>query len=307
MFKHFRFLTHCPIHETILVFGAGYVSYIVSELLEFSGIITLLSSGITMAHYTWYNLSPQSKNTTSLTIEALGFAAEAFVFVYLGLTCFSYNDFEWSYEFFMVEFLVVMIGRYFGTVCLLYAFSFVFRLKRELSYNEAFYLYVAGMIRGAIAFGLVLRMDNSLPNREVIITTSLCLVIVTTVLFGSSMPIMTKYLLTPDDHHIKHALKEEKDIDALNDLHKVDSIASFYENFKHPNEESSDSEETIGGHTHGGLTGFYKMIDDQFFRPFLIYKCTFEAHDKDYLNYLKMKKEISSKMDGDDDDFQKHY
>lgn len=50
------------------------------------------------------------------------------------------------------------------------------------------------MIRGAIAFGLVLRMDSSLPNRQVIVTTSLTLVVLTTILFGSSMPLVTKLL-----------------------------------------------------------------------------------------------------------------
>lgn len=98
-------------------------------------------------------------------------------------------------EFFAVEFIVVIIGRYLGIVCLLYIISYIFNHKRELTYRESLFVYVAGMIRGAIAFGLVLRMDEGLPNREVIITTSLTIVIVTTVVFGSSMPIMTKYLL----------------------------------------------------------------------------------------------------------------
>ena len=195
MFKKCRFLTHSPVHETLLVFSAGYLAYMLSEVLELSGIITLLSCGITLAHYAWYNLSPQSKQATSLSFEAIGFGAEAFVFVYLGLTCFSYNNYEWSIEFFIAEFVVVIVGRYIGTVCLLYVISIIIGHKREMSFKEAIFLYVAGMIRGAIAFGLVLRMDEDLPNREVIVTTSLCLVIVTTVVFGSSMPIMSKYLL----------------------------------------------------------------------------------------------------------------
>ena len=123
VFKHMRFLTHSPVHEVLLVFAAGYLAYMVSELFELSGIITLLSTGITLAHYAWYNLSPQSKQATSLAFESIGFGAEAFVFVYLGLTCFSYNNYEWSYEFFIVELLVVVVGRYIGIPCLLYLVS----------------------------------------------------------------------------------------------------------------------------------------------------------------------------------------
>lgn len=64
--KHFRFLTHSPIHETLFVFCFGYIGYMVAEVFELSGIITLLTSGIIMSHYAWYNLSPQSKQTTSI-------------------------------------------------------------------------------------------------------------------------------------------------------------------------------------------------------------------------------------------------
>ena len=55
--KRFRFITHNPIIECNMVFCFGYLAYAVAELCEFSGIISLLTSGILMAHYTWYNLS----------------------------------------------------------------------------------------------------------------------------------------------------------------------------------------------------------------------------------------------------------
>mmetsp|Transcript_14185 Transcript_14185/g.15855 ORF Transcript_14185/g.15855 Transcript_14185/m.15855 type:complete len:170 (-) Transcript_14185:136-645(-) len=168
-----RFLTHSPVHETMMVFSFGYLGYMFSELFELSGIITLLTSGILMAHYAWYNLSPQSKQTTSLAFGAIGFGAEAFVFAYLGLTFFSYTSYEWSWQFFIAEFFVIIIGRFLGIVGLLYLVSFLFNHERELSFKELMFLYCGGMIRGAIAFGLVLRLDHSLPNREVIITTSL--------------------------------------------------------------------------------------------------------------------------------------
>ena len=58
LFKKFRFLTETPIIEVNLVFCFAYIAYCVCELIEFSGIISLLTSGIVMAHYTWFNLSP---------------------------------------------------------------------------------------------------------------------------------------------------------------------------------------------------------------------------------------------------------
>jgi NhaP-type Na+/H+ or K+/H+ antiporter len=58
MFKWLRFLTHSAVCETILLIIIAFVAYFFSEASELSGIISLLTGGITMAHYTWYNLSP---------------------------------------------------------------------------------------------------------------------------------------------------------------------------------------------------------------------------------------------------------
>ena len=50
------------------------------------------------------------------------------------------------------------------------------------------------MIRGAVAFGLVLRIDDSIENRPVIVTTALALVIFTTVILGSTVATVQKIL-----------------------------------------------------------------------------------------------------------------
>ena len=56
------------------------------------------------------------------------------------------------------------------------------------------------MIRGAIAFGLVLRIDGTkFSNRGVIVTTSLKLVIFTTVVFGSFLGMLQKCLFDKED------------------------------------------------------------------------------------------------------------
>ena len=58
LFKWFRFLTHSSVTETLLIFIIALATYYLSEVLKLSGMISLLTTGITMAHYTWYNLSP---------------------------------------------------------------------------------------------------------------------------------------------------------------------------------------------------------------------------------------------------------
>jgi sodium/hydrogen exchanger-like protein 6/7 len=56
--KKMRFISVSAIKETLFIFSVGYLTYAIGELFHMSGIISLLTSGIVMAHYAWYNLSP---------------------------------------------------------------------------------------------------------------------------------------------------------------------------------------------------------------------------------------------------------
>lgn len=128
----------------------------------------------------------------------MGFYAEAFVFSYLGLTFFSYRFFPWSWELFTIEFVIIISGRAFATIGLLTILKCFCCYERDnparITYRELIFIWFAGMIRGAIAFGLVLRIDDSMPNRDVIVTTCLSLVVVTTILFGSTVGLLTTCL-----------------------------------------------------------------------------------------------------------------
>lgn len=114
--KNCRFLTVNPVIECNLIFVFGYLSYSITELFHFSGIIALLASSILMSKYTWYNLSPQAKQVTSIAFQVVGYAVEAFVFGYLGITFFSYMEFDWSWQLFICETIIVIGGRFIGTI-----------------------------------------------------------------------------------------------------------------------------------------------------------------------------------------------
>lgn len=55
--KKFRFMkVDGGITETWFLFGLGFITYIVTELCEFSGAISLLLYGILLNHYNFYNM-----------------------------------------------------------------------------------------------------------------------------------------------------------------------------------------------------------------------------------------------------------
>ena len=122
LFKWFRLLCHSAITESILLLIIAMVAYFVSDYAEKSPIISLLTCGISMAHYTWYNLSPQGKTVSSVTFSILGSAAESFVYAYIGLCTFTYaadssaeeaagEDFPWSTSFIGWMLAIIIVGR----------------------------------------------------------------------------------------------------------------------------------------------------------------------------------------------------
>jgi NhaP-type Na+/H+ or K+/H+ antiporter len=249
--KKWRAFSNNPVSECLMIFCFGYLAYLVSEVVKASGIISLLTSGIIMAHYTWFNLSPQGKQSSFIIFQFLGFILEAFVFSYLGLTFFSYSELMWSFDLFLVELGIILLARFMGTVglvCLLDCCKF----NSGVSFKELCFIWYAGLIRGAIAFGLVLRINDSFPNRNVIITTSLSLVIFTTVIFGSTVGLVSKCLFRKsaeeddeDDYHIlnkktvgtRRNTKQINEDGTVEDV-EVSSSESDYERMMHPNEES---------------------------------------------------------------------
>ena len=145
-----------------------------------------------MAHYTWYNLSPQGKHVTSVTFATFGYAAEAFVFSFVGLALMFYTSYPFSWKLILAEFFIVIVGRYAAITLSYYIFECAKGSKaNKLNFREISFLTYAALIRGAIAFGLVENLDeHSFDKKEVIVSTTYALVILSTVIFGGLTPIV---------------------------------------------------------------------------------------------------------------------
>jgi sodium/hydrogen exchanger-like protein 6/7/sodium/hydrogen exchanger 8 len=193
LIKTARSLSKNPVAEITMIFSFAYLSYVCAELAHLSGIISLLTSGITMAHYAWYSLSVQGQANSNVVFQFLGFICEGFIFSYLGLTFFSYRYMPFSASLIGLELLIIIVGRGIATMGLIGLLKLCGYEKdhpHPLQWKELVFIWYAGMIRGAIAFGLVLRIDKSNPNRDLIVTTCLSLVLITTIIFGSTVGLL---------------------------------------------------------------------------------------------------------------------
>jgi NhaP-type Na+/H+ or K+/H+ antiporter len=76
---------HSTDREVAIMILMAYLSYMLSMLLDLSGILTVFFSGIVMSHYTWHNVTESSRITTKHTFATLSFIAEIFLFLYVGM------------------------------------------------------------------------------------------------------------------------------------------------------------------------------------------------------------------------------
>lgn len=95
--------------------------------------------------------------------------------------------------FVLGEFFIVIIGRFMGVFGAYYLLQCCSRSAKgsnnHLSCKELTFIAYAALIRGAIAFGLVINIgEDTLEDkdiREVLVSSTLMLVILTTVIFGT--------------------------------------------------------------------------------------------------------------------------
>ncbi|XP_075930506.1 sodium/hydrogen exchanger 9-like isoform X1 [Petromyzon marinus] len=186
--------------ETALFFLLSWSTFLLAEACGMTGIVAVLFCGIVQAHYTYNNLSEESRLRTKQFFELLNFLAESFIFSYMGLAMFTYQHHVFNPIFIAGAFLGIFIGR----ACNIYPLSFLLNLGRRhrIGWNLQHMMMFSGL-RGAIAFALAIR-NTSLPAQQTMLTTTLFIVFFTVWFFGGGTTQMLAWLnirvgVDPDD------------------------------------------------------------------------------------------------------------
>lgn len=186
-----------PVTESAIVLLYAYTAYLIAEGLELSGIVSILFSGITMAHYAWENLSRASKTLTTEMIEVLATLADTLVFAFLGLALFTFNG-EYDFVFIVASIIIMLIARAVNIFPISFFVNLTRRPGRKIEGKYQFFMWFSGL-RGAIAFILALqfRQKESLEGYgnggTAIFTTTLMVVFFTVLFFGGlTIPLLQK-------------------------------------------------------------------------------------------------------------------
>ncbi|CAD8056382.1 unnamed protein product [Paramecium primaurelia] len=210
-FKKCRFLTNSTTTETVFAFLMAYMGYSICEMLDLSGVISLLMIGIIMSHYQGYNISQLGRVTTRVTFESLSLGAEAFLYVFLGFAMWNQTTYyspltkdlyyvEVSWVFTLLQLGIVILARYLS-IYIVYWISISIQGEKvwKLTKYEMSICCFAGMVRGSVAFALIETLVASptdgieINQINILQSCVLYIVIITTIIFGTTMPFFINF------------------------------------------------------------------------------------------------------------------
>ncbi|KAG6607771.1 Sodium/hydrogen exchanger 4, partial [Cucurbita argyrosperma subsp. sororia] len=171
--KTLYFGRHSSVRELAIMVLMAYLSYMLAELLELSGILTVFFCGVIMSHYAWHNVTDSSKITTRHVFSMMSFVAETAIFLYVGMDALDIE--KWKITKLS---LWKLVGTYSITVflILLGRAAFVFPLsaisnyfnKREdrsssssiITFKQQIIIWWAGLMRGAVSIALAFKQAS---------------------------------------------------------------------------------------------------------------------------------------------------
>ncbi|ONK67541.1 uncharacterized protein A4U43_C05F1110 [Asparagus officinalis] len=208
--KKLYFGRHSTDREVALMMLMAYLSYMLAELLDLSGILTVFFCGIVMSHYTWHNVTESSRITTKHAFATLSFIAEVFLFVYVGMDALDIEKWRFvsdtpgkSIGVSAILLGLVLVGR----AAFVFPLSFLSNLAKKSSsekivFKQQVVIWWAGLMRGAVSIALAYNKFTSsghtqLLGNAIMITSTITVVLFSTMVFGMLTKPLINLLLPP--------------------------------------------------------------------------------------------------------------
>ena len=166
-----------------------WISYLLPEALEMSGICAILFAGIFMKKYMFPNLSHHGQELADGIFELFASLAESTTFVFLGIAPFSFSKalVSTSVSTYVVVLVLAMSSRYFA-VSSTVGIANLFRSRNRIPTNYTRILQLCGF-RGSMALALGIRAKQDFPdNGDSILASTVVLGIFTVLFLGTLVP-----------------------------------------------------------------------------------------------------------------------
>ncbi|KAM1754920.1 hypothetical protein ACFX12_007320 [Malus domestica] len=275
--KALCFGRHSSIREISLVVLMAYLSYMVAELFDLSGILTVFFCGILMSHYAWHNITESSRITTRHVFAMMSFIAETFIFLYVGMDALDIEKWKLtelslgsSLGIYSTILMLILIGRA-AFVFPLSAVSNYMNRRAErsssISFKNQVIIWWAGLMRGAVSIALAFKQFTYSgvtldPINATMITNTIIVVLFSTLVFGFLTKPLITYLL-PHAATSNIQRKESKDIS--DDLNLP--LLSFEESASTNISRAKDNLSMLMESPVHTIHSYWRRFDDAYMRP----------------------------------------
>ncbi|XP_021943785.1 probable Na(+)/H(+) antiporter nhx-9 isoform X2 [Folsomia candida] len=247
-----RFTNHVRVIEPIFIFVMAYLAYLCAETFHMSGILAVTFCGITMKNYVEANISQKSHTTVKYAMKMLSSSSETIIFMFLGVSTI-HDEHEWNSWFIAATIIFCTVYRIIGTLSLS-ALANKFRLHK-LGRVDQFVISYGGL-RGAVAFALVLLIEEDAVNcddrlRKMFITTTITVIYFTVFVQGITIKPLVQWL------KVQRATKREPTMNERIHERLMDHTMAVLESL-------------VGQVGHYNLRNKFKQFDNQYIRPCLI-------------------------------------
>lgn len=212
--KKLYFGRHSTDREVALMMLMAYLSYMLAELLDLSGILTVFFCGIVMSHYTWHNVTESSRVTTKHAFATLSFIAETFLFLYVGMDALDIEKWNLASDspanslgVSAILLSLVLVGR----AAFVFPLSFLSNLTKrnpdqKISLRKQVIIWWAGLMRGAVSIALAYNKftrsgHTQIRGNAIMITSTITVVLFSTMVFGLMTKPLIKLLLPASTRH----------------------------------------------------------------------------------------------------------
>ena len=179
-------------HLVMLAFTtvAAYGSFLIAEHFHFSGVLASLTAGLVVGNIGPLGaISPRGKEALAAYWEYLGFVANSFIFMAIGIHL-SRQNILGALAPAIVAILLVILGR----ACAVYPCCAVFLRSRLRVRGPHQHVLFWGGLRGALALALAMGLPPNVPRQEMIISVAFIVVAFSVFVQGLTMTPLLRHM-----------------------------------------------------------------------------------------------------------------
>ena len=179
-----------PMIEITLTTIAAYGSFVAAEHFHYSGVIATVSAGMLCGNYgARVGMSPATRIAVVTFWEYVAFALNSIVFLLIGLEV-NFQALLASWQSILVAYLVVTGSR----ALVIFGASALLRRTRERIPWAWSVILTWGGLRGALSMVLVLSLPKDFPHRELLVSMTFGVVILSILIHGLTMSPLLRWL-----------------------------------------------------------------------------------------------------------------